>query len=268
MTRVLEAKAVHFGYEPGTDVLCGVDATIRGGALSAIVGPNGSGKSTFLRMLCGLLRPREGAVSLDGCALHSFSSRARARMIAFLPQSVSPAFSLSVFEVVCLGRYPHTGAMGSLRAADLEVARRCSRDTETEDLADRDFMSLSGGERQRVLLASILAQEPDILLLDEPTSALDIHHETEVLDLLKRLKEEGYGIAVVTHDLNLAAQYCDEMVLLSAEHSVQASGAPDAVLTAEELTRAYGATISVGTHPFTGTPFAAARPEAGREESS
>ena len=266
MTCVLQAKAISFGYEDGADVLRGVDATIRGGALSAIVGPNGSGKSTLLRMLCALLRPREGAVTLDGRALSAVSGRVRARTIAFLPQSVNPAFSLSAFEVVCLGRYPHTGALGSLRAGDLEVARRCLCDTETEDLAHRDFMSLSGGERQRVLLASILAQEPDILLLDEPTSALDIHHETEVFDLLKRLKDEGYGIAVVTHDLNLAAQYCDELVLISSGHAVQASGAPDAVLTSEQLTHAYGATIAVGVHPFTGTPFAAARPGPARKE--
>ncbi len=265
MSHTLEANAISYAYEAGSDVLRAVNLSVHGGKITGLVGPNGSGKSTLLRLLCGLLRPQQGSVMLDGRPLAAFSGKERARMIAFLPQSVNPAFSLSVFEVVCLGRYPYTGVLGALRGQDLEVARRCLRDTGTEELHSRDFMSLSGGERQRVLLASILAQEPRLLLLDEPTSALDIHHEAEVFELLRRLAHQGYGIAVVTHDLNLAAQYCGALILLSQDHTVLASGSPGQVLTEDKLSAAYGAVIRVGTHPFAGTPLVAAQPMGGAQ---
>jgi len=260
MTRTIEADTIAFAYEEGADVLTGVNATVRCGVMTGIVGPNGSGKSTLLRVLCGLLHPRSGRVTLDGTPLHALSARARARTLAFLPQAVNPAFSLTVFEVVCLGRYPRTRLLAGLGEGDFEVARRCLRDTATETLAQREFLSLSGGERQRVLLASILAQQPDLLLLDEPTSVLDIHHEVEVFCLLRRLSRDGYGIAVVTHDLNLAAQYCDTVVLLSQDHGVLAAGEAVEVLTEAHLSQAYGTAIRVGVHPFTGAPLIAAQP--------
>jgi iron complex transport system ATP-binding protein len=258
MNPLLDAESVTFSYDTGAKVLDGVSVSIRSGALTGIVGPNGSGKSTLLRLLCGLLTPQSGRVTLDGKPLDHWPARERARVLAFLPQAVTPAFSLTAFEVACLGRYPHTGGLGALRPHDIEVARRCLRETNVEDLQDRPFLDLSGGERQRVLLAGVLAQEPRLLLLDEPTSALDIHHEAEVFALLERLAHAGYGIAVVTHDLNIAAQYCTDLALLSWEHRVRAAGTPETVLTPEQLSEAYGAPILAGRHPFFGTPFVAA----------
>jgi len=255
MKSVLEAKAIAYAYEANADVFHDVSVTIGGGELTGIVGPNGSGKSTLLRVLCGLLRPRTGEVTLDGRPLPSYTGIERARRMAFLPQAVNPAFALSVFEVVCLGRYPHVGALGALRLRDKEVANRCLRETETEALRSRDFMTLSGGERQRVLLASILAQEPNLLLLDEPTSALDIHHQIEIFALLERLAGEGYGVAVVTHDLNLAARFCSRLLLLSGGAEPPVLGAPRDVLAEALLSQAYGASIRVGDHPEAGTPL-------------
>lgn len=255
MSRNLGAESISFAYEPGAPVLRNVNAVVCSGAFTGIVGPNGSGKSTLLRLLCGLLKPGSGRVVLDGRPLSAFPARDRARSVAFLPQGIQPVFSLTAFEVVCLGRFPHAGPLGGLRAGDREVARRCMRETATEELARRNFMELSGGERQRVLLASILAQEPELLLLDEPTAALDIHHEAEVFALLARLAREGYGVGVVTHDLNLAARFCDSVILLSRDHDVLASGSPVEVLAEASLTSAYGARIRVGIHPFTGTPL-------------
>ena len=257
---MLEAQGVFHAYERQQWVLDDVDARIFPGQVTGVVGPNGSGKSTLLRLFSGLLTPQRGAVLANGQPLRAQGARGRARLLGFLPQAVNPAFSLSAFEVVCLGRYPHTGGMGSLRQPDLEVARRCMARTKTEALHLREFSTLSGGERQRVLLASILAQEPRFLLLDEPTSALDIHHQVEVMALLQTLATEGYGIGLVTHDLNLAAQYCDAMVLLDAAHRVAAAGAPREVLTSERLSAAYGAHIRVGAHPFAPLPFVAAAP--------
>ncbi|HIJ65551.1 MAG TPA: ABC transporter ATP-binding protein [Candidatus Hydrogenedentes bacterium] len=266
MTRCLEADSATFAYEDGLDVFTNVCASVHSGHVTGIVGPNGSGKSTLLRVLCGLLKPQAGHVMLDRKRLSSFSSLERARALAFLPQAVVPIFSLSVFEVVCLGRYPHLGPLRGLRPHDRHVAERCLHDTETVSLRQRDFMTLSGGERQRVLLASILAQEPDVLLLDEPTSALDIHHQVEIFALLRRLARNGYGIAVVTHDLDHAAHFCDTLVLLAPGKGVIASGLPETVLTESLLTTAYAAPIRVAEHPVTGAPLIwAETPEEGNE---
>lgn len=261
MTALLQAQTVSFAYEKEQVVLDAVDVSIPAGTLTGIVGPNGCGKSTLLRLLCGLLQPQTGRVLMDGAELSRLSGRARARRLAFLPQAVNPAFAMSVFEVVCLGRYPHAGPFGGLGPKDFDVARRCLRDTETEHLRARDFLSLSGGERQRVLLASILAQEPEMLLLDEPTSALDIHHEAEVFALLRQLAAHGYGVGVVTHDLNAAAQYCGRILLLGAAHGVVAAGAPEEVFREAALCAAYGAAIRVGRHPFADAPFVDALPQ-------
>ena len=261
MSRV-EAEGVWFAYEADRHVLQGVSAGVSGGVFSGIVGPNGCGKSTLLRLLAGILKPSRGEVLLEGAPLRDLPGRQRARQLAFLPQDINPAFSLSAFEVVCLGRYPHTAGWGTLRPSDIEVAERCLEQTMSADLRHRPFAELSGGERQRVLLASVLAQEPALLLLDEPTAALDIHHQVEVFELLRGLARDGYGIATVTHDLNLAAQYCDELLLLSQKHVTVASGSPEQVLTEPLLALAYGANIRVGKHPFAATPFVAAQPSA------
>ncbi len=260
MGRRLESQAVSFAYEPGSPVLAGVDVGVSGGEVVGIIGPNGSGKSTLLRILCGFLRPDNGQVLLDKRPLRSIGNRDRARMLAFLPQTVTPAFALTAFEVVLLGRYPRLGPLGAPSAHDREIARRCMRDTETGELHHRDFGTLSGGERQRVLLASILAQEPDILLLDEPTAALDIHHQVEIFGLLRTLALGGYGVAVVTHDLNVAGQFCDRLVLMSSKARIVAQGAVRQVLTADRLSEAYESPILVTEHPITGTPLVCAEP--------
>lgn len=258
-SRLLVAENVAYGYEPGKPVLTAVTAAIESGRVTGIVGPNGSGKSTLLRLMTGLLAPAQGRVHLDGRPLMAFTRVERARSLAFLPQSINPAFALTVFEVVCLGRYPHVGALRGLGAQDRRVAEQCLRETNTAHLRSRDFSTLSGGERQRVLLASILAQDPNLLLLDEPTSALDIHHQVEIFSLLRRLSRRGYGVAVVTHDLNLAAVFCDTLLLLAPGHTgLLASGPPHDVLTDDLLSRAYDAPIRVVRHPASGAPLVTA----------
>lgn len=256
MSLRVQAESVSFAYDTGAPVLERAGAAVNSGELLGIVGPNGSGKSTLLRLLAGVLKPKAGHVLIDGKEAFQITPRQRARIIGFLPQTVNPIFSMRVLEVVCLGRFPHLGAFGAPAAHDYAIADRCLRDTETVSLRERDFLSLSGGERQRVLLASILAQEPRLLLLDEPTSALDVHHQIEIFTLLGRLRAAGFGIAVVTHDINLAARFCDRILLLGqTSRGVIAAGVPAEVVTERLLSTAYGAPIRVCTHPLTNTPL-------------
>jgi iron complex transport system ATP-binding protein len=262
MTSSLAAHAISFAYEPGAPVLLEVDAIVRAGGVTGIVGPNGSGKSTLLRVMAGLARADSGEVRLDGTPLTRTGAARRAQMLAYLPQSVNPAFSFTAFEVVCLGRYPHAAPFGGLSAHDVAVARQCLARVNAADLAERQFGTLSGGERQRVLLAGVLAQEPRILLLDEPTASLDMPHARDVFALLRDLARSGYGVGVVTHDLNLAAQYCDTLLLIGAAHAPVATGPPADVLTEARLTQAYGATLRVGRHPFADAPLVCAAGDA------
>ncbi|NUM56243.1 MAG: ABC transporter ATP-binding protein [Candidatus Hydrogenedentes bacterium] len=256
MTPLIEMSSISFAYESGKSVLENVTASLGDGELVGIVGPNGCGKSTLLKLMSGALRPVTGTVRIGGLASNALRPMQRARIVAFLPQSVNPIFSMRVSEAVGLGRFPHVGAFGTLSAHDRAVTDRCLTETETATLRDRDFLSLSGGERQRVLLASVLAQEPRALLLDEPTSSLDIHHQIEIFALLRRIRNDHRGIAVVTHDINLAARFCDRILLLGcASRGILASGCAGEVVTEPLLSRAYGAAIRVCAHPLTGTPL-------------
>jgi len=255
MNHRIEASQLSFAYAPDAPVLRDVSAAVRSGVLTGIIGPNGAGKSTLLQLLCGLLQPGAGRVTIDGTPIAAHSDLERARLVAYMPQSVSPAFSLSVAEVVALGRFPHLGVFGVLGEGDHAIVRSCLEQTECGNLSARDFLSLSGGERQRVLLASVLAQEPRLLLLDEPTSALDLPHEVAFFRQLRALAGQGLGIVVVTHDINMAAQFCDELLLLGKGHTLVRGGAPEQVLAAPALTEAYGSPLRVGRHPETGTPF-------------
>lgn len=255
MKHSITAHGLSFSYTPENPVISDLSATLDSGQVTGIIGPNGAGKSTLLQLLCGLLSPDAGRVALDGRPLASYSARERARLVGYMPQSVQPTFSLSVRDVVALGRYPHLGPLGTLGAPDFAIVTRSLAQTETEALADRDFLSLSGGERQRVVLASVLAQEARLLLLDEPTSALDLPHEVAFFRQLRELTAEALGIVVVTHDINMAAQFCDRLLLLGANHTLVAEGAPAAVLTETALSTAYGSPLSVGIHPVTGAPF-------------
>lgn len=255
MKHSISATGLTFSYAPGSPVLQDVTTRLPAGAITGIIGPNGAGKSTLLQLLCGLLEPDSGTVEIDGRPLEAYGPRARARLVAYMPQSVQPTFSLSVREVVALGRYPHLGPFGALGESDFAIVDACLAQTESTAFAERDFLSLSGGERQRVILASVLAQEPQLLLLDEPTSALDLPHEVAFFRQLQELAVRELGIVVVTHDINMAAQFCDKLIVIGRDHTVVTQGTPAAVLTTEFLTEAYGSPLAVGVHPETGGPF-------------
>ncbi len=240
-----------------------ISMVIRPGEVVAVVGPNGSGKSTLMAVLAGWLQPASGTVELDGKDLQRWPARARARRVAYLPQQVAPLYDLSSAEVVAAGRHPHRSLFAGAATHDHQVVERVLAATDASHLESRPFSTLSGGERQRVLVASILAQEPGILLLDEPTAALDLHHRVEVFRLLRTAASSGRGVAAVTHDLNLASLFADRVVLLDGGRLV-AEGPPGVVLKQEILERAYGPELLVVVHPAAACP--AILPAAGESE--
>lgn len=263
MSDELHAQNVVFAYDPGQTVLDAVSVRLPAGRLAGIVGPNGSGKSTLLRVLAGILHPDTGQVRLDDRPLRRFGRLELARRLAFLPQDLAPVYNMTVREVVAQGRFPHTGMFGFLTHHDEEVIDACLDRTESSELGARSFDELSGGERRRVLISSILAQEARVVLLDEPTAALDIHHQSEVFELLAGLAREGLTVAVVTHDLNVAAQFCDTLILIR-EGAIMREGRPEDVLRQDVLREVYDADVLVTRHPVNESPMVVvARKKAG-----
>lgn len=223
-----------------------VTLDVPGGRMTALLGPNGVGKSTLLELLLGTLAPDDGRIVFHGRPLHAWPRQAFARAVGVVPQhEAEPPFT--VRELVAMGRYPHLGTWRRERPADRDAIAHAMERCDVATLADRRFATLSGGERQRVRVARALAQEPSALVLDEPTAALDVRHEMAAFELLRALRDDGVTIVLATHNVNLAARYADELVLL--QHGrVVASGAPHAVLTADQIGRVYGWPVSIVPH--------------------
>jgi iron complex transport system ATP-binding protein len=242
-------------------VLKGVSLSVSAGEVVGLVGPNGSGKTTFIRAVTGALKPLGGRITLGGEALESLSARERARRVAVVPQSGSLPEAFTVLEVVLMGRTPHLRFLQNEGEQDVDAAQRAMIATNTRELAQRRIGELSGGERQLVVLARALAQETPLLLLDEPTAHLDIGHQGVALDLVRRLCASGSrGALAVVHDLTLASQYCDRIVLLR-DGEIVLQGDAESTLRQDVLERVYGARVSVFAHPETGRPVVAPLPE-------
>ncbi len=245
---LLSARQISFSYTDAP-TLSGVTLEVSPGSRRALIGPNGSGKTTLLRVLSGILSPSEGSIEWEGIDTRRYSRRELARRIALVPQELNVEFGLTVREMVMLGRTPHLHALGSPTRHDAQVVENMMGLTEIGGLGDRFVSELSGGEKQRVVIAMALAQEPQLLLLDEPTVHLDINHQVEILDLLVRLnRERGLTVLATMHDLNLAALYFDQLVLLK-QGRILAAGAPAEVLSTEQIGRAFEARVQIQPHP-------------------
>ncbi|MGE0746018.1 MAG: ABC transporter ATP-binding protein [Rhodospirillales bacterium] len=236
----------------GAVVLDHVDFEVGDGTVVGLIGPNGAGKSTLLRVLAHLQPTAAGAVNLDGRPLGGYDAGERARRIAYLAQGTEVHWPLSVAAVVGLGRLPHRAGARGETAADRAAVARAMAATDVAGLRERSIGALSGGERARALIARALAVEAPLLLADEPTAGLDPYHQLQVMELLRATAGDGRAVVVVLHDLTLAARFCDRILLLDRGAAV-ADGVPAAVLTAQNLARAYRVEAVHGTRD--GAPY-------------
>ena len=252
---LLRAEQVSYGYTSkgaAAFELRDVSLDVPRGAFVALLGPNGGGKTTLISLLAGVLRPQHGRVLLDGRDVATLGRRELARRVAIVPQETHPAFDYTVMEMVLMGRHPHLASFEVEGPADVAIAIEALTATGTEALADRNYMTLSGGEKQRVIIASALAQSPDLLLLDEPTASLDLGYQLEIASLLAGLnRDRGVTMVLATHDLNLAAALCSHVIMVR-NGSLLANGPTVEVLTAGRVRELYGVVADVRFHQEAG----------------
>ncbi|MBI2897726.1 MAG: ABC transporter ATP-binding protein [Deltaproteobacteria bacterium] len=250
----LRVESVHASYG-ARKVLDGVGFELGERELLGVLGPNGAGKSTLLRVAAGLHAPDAGRVAMGSSTLAGLARREIARKLAFVPQRTEVTFAFTVLEVVLMGRAPHLGSMTIESETDRRIAETALREVDAWELRDRPFPALSGGERQRVVIARALCQEPSILVLDEPAAFLDIRHQVELHELLRSGARSGrFSVVAAMHDLNLAAQVCDR-VLLVCGGRVAGLGTVEEVLTYGRVRETFGTDVYVGVNELTGVRY-------------
>ncbi|MFH1478465.1 MAG: ABC transporter ATP-binding protein [Candidatus Omnitrophota bacterium] len=254
MDNLIKVSNLSGGYDK-TLVIKDISFEIKKGEFLGIIGPNGSGKSTLLKLMSRTLSPASGTVTLEEKDIKAMGLKEFCRRTAFVPQDTLINFSFSVEEIVLMGRIPHLGRMQFETKKDLSIAHNALGMTDTLCVKDKEINELSAGERQRVIIAKALAQEPILLLLDEPTAHLDIGHQVQILDLLKAMnKEKLLTIIVVMHDLNMASEYCNRIVLLN-NGAVFKDGPPNEVLTYQNIESVYNTVVVVKKNPISFKPY-------------
>jgi len=236
----LETIGIVFSYDgaSGPPILDNVCIKLAPSRILSIVGPNGSGKSTLLKCIDKILIPLQGSVLLDRKEIMKMCRREIAKKIGYVQQTISRGFPTSVFDTVLMGRRPHLNWRSG--EEDEERIWEVLRLLDIEDLALKYFGELSGGQQQKVLIARVLAQEAEVILLDEPTSNLDIRRQFEVMDIIRNLVRKRLVSSIIAiHDLNLASRYSDRIIMMKGGKTVSA-GDPSHVLTAENIASVYG----------------------------
>lgn len=250
----LQTKQLTLSYGGGP-IIDSLDMAVPAGKITVLIGSNGCGKSTLLKSMARLLKPKSGAIVLDGKDITHTNTKQIARKLSILPQGPVAPQELTVFQLVKLGRYPHQNWFNQWSEEDERHVWDAIRLTQLEELAERPVESLSGGQRQRAWIAMTFAQDTDMILLDEPTTYLDLSHQVEVLDILYELnRSQQRTIVMVLHDLNLAARYADHMVAV-ANRTVLASGPPEAIMTSETIEQVFHMPCIVVKDPLFGTPM-------------
>lgn len=233
------------------EILHKMSADANQGMFVGIIGPNGSGKSTLIHCMSRTLNSATGKILVLGKEIEKYSHKELAMLLGVVPQESTRTFDFSVDDIVMMGRYPYQKLLRPPEPHDREACQKAMALTGISHLAGRSISTLSGGEWQRVLIARALAQETPLLLLDEPISQLDINHQIEILSVLQSLTHQGSTVICVIHDLNLASQYCDEIIMLD-QGAVYATGAPHKVMTQENIRAVFGLDVMIRTHPTTG----------------
>jgi iron complex transport system ATP-binding protein len=257
---MLKTDNIKFSYNK-INILNGIDLNIEKGSFVGIIGPNASGKSTLLKNISKTLTADQGKVYLDKKVLNDYSSMELAKKMAVVPQNTEVNFNFNVYDIIMMGRHPYQKRWSGLEKEDKNIVKNIMELTDTLKLKNKLINELSGGERQRVIIARALAQDPDVLLLDEPTSNLDINYQGEIYGLLKHLNQKfNLTIITVSHDLNLTAQYCEELLLLK-NGEIFAAGNAENVLTEKNIKKVYNAEVLIKTNPISGKPFVTLIPE-------
>lgn len=253
MKPIIDVRNLEFSYGE-KPVLNNINLSIDEGTFVSIIGPNGSGKTTLLKNMSGVLNPVSGNISFKGKEIRKYKKRELARHLAFVSQNTQVDFNFTVMDIVLMGRAPYMGPFESETVKDMEIAEKVMSMTNIYELKNKKITEISGGERQRVIIACALAQTPEVILLDEPVSNLDIQHQVDVLGILKKLnRENNMTVVTVLHDLNLAAEFSDIIMLLK-EGKMLYSGTPFEVITVSNIENAYKTSVFMTKNPVSGNP--------------
>lgn len=241
-------------YYDKEKALDNINLTLYNNSFYGIIGPNGSGKTTLLKNIARSLMPKGGTIFLNERDITEFSNKDLARKISYVPQNTNLEFEFSVMDIVLMGRNPYLRRFQTESTYDMDIAKSAMDITDTWHLREKNIGMVSGGERQRVIIARALAQQTNIMLLDEPVSQLDMQHQIEILEILKKLTEDKkISVIVSLHDLNMAAQYCDKIILMD-KGKVFKEGLPDEIIAKENIQKVYGMDVFIMKNPYTCKP--------------
>ncbi|NLJ88950.1 MAG: heme ABC transporter ATP-binding protein [Epulopiscium sp.] len=250
---MIKIKNLHWKYGE-KKILEDINLEIERGKFYSIIGPNGSGKTTLLRNIARILEPQKNTILIDNKDIMDFQNKELAKKIASVPQNTEISFDFSCHDIVMMGRTPYLKRFETEKAEDKIIVREAMETTNTWELRNKSINELSGGERQRVIISRALAQEPDIILLDEPISHLDIHHQVRIMDNIKALNQKKkFSVIAVFHDLNLAAQYSDTLILLN-HGKIISLGKPEEVITKKNIKEVYHMDVYMMKNPTNGKP--------------
>jgi len=250
---MIEVNSISFRYHEDW-VLQDVSFRVEKGEFVGVIGPNGSGKTTLMKILYRLLSPQKGEILFELVPMRKMDRNDIAKRIAVVAQETQLLFPFSVLETVLMGRSPYLGHLMFESEKDLEIAKKAMEWTKVLPFSERPMDELSGGERKRVFIARALAQEPEVILLDEPIANLDIHHQIDFLDLILTLnRERGLTIVMASHDMNIASEFCDRLILFQ-EGRIYKMGTPDEVITKENIESVYGCEVWIDQNPISGMP--------------
>lgn len=251
----LRIENLCFSYNDGEQVLNNINLSLGKGKFHTILGPNGSGKTTLLKAIARLHEATSGNIIIGNIDIKNMKSKTIAKTIAVVPQYTSVEFDFSVYDIVMMGRTPYIARFSNESISDEEVVKKAMERTNTWKLKDKSINALSGGERQRVIVARAIAQEAEIILLDEPISHLDIHHQIDILNNIRAMNNDGQRtIIAVLHDLNIAAAYSDNIILMH-EGRIHSVGSPDEVLTPEAVKEIYDINVHIINDPEKNRPY-------------